>query len=57
MSVSLGESRQYSRIVESLTPAIANFHALSGDHSLELGMLLPHLGFAQQELGDVNAAI
>jgi tetratricopeptide (TPR) repeat protein len=57
LAVALGEGRQYARTVEALTPAIAKFHAMSGDHSLELGMLLPHLGFAQQELGDVDAAV
>jgi tetratricopeptide (TPR) repeat protein len=57
LAVALGEGRQYARSVEALTPAIAKFHAMSGDHTLELGMLLPHLGFAQQETGDVNGAL
>jgi Flp pilus assembly protein TadD len=30
---------------------------MSGDHSLELGMLLPHLGFAHQQVGDYDAAL
>jgi tetratricopeptide (TPR) repeat protein len=30
---------------------------MSGDHSSELAMLLPHLGFAEQELGAYDAAI
>jgi tetratricopeptide (TPR) repeat protein len=30
---------------------------MPGDHSLELGMLLPHLGFAQQELGELDQAL
>jgi tetratricopeptide (TPR) repeat protein len=57
LALALAEARQYQRIVDALTPAIAKFRALPGDHSSELGMLLPHLGFAQQELGEVDAAL
>jgi tetratricopeptide (TPR) repeat protein len=57
LAVALGEGRQYASMVDALKPAIAKFHAMPGDHSLELGMLLPHLGFAQQELGQTDAAL
>jgi tetratricopeptide (TPR) repeat protein len=57
LAVALGEGRQYAKSVEALKPAIVKFHSLTGDHSLELGMLLPHLGFAQQEIGDVDGAL
>jgi tetratricopeptide (TPR) repeat protein len=57
LALALADGRQYADTVEALAPAISKFHALSGDHSLELGMLLPHLGFAQQELGQFDAAL
>ena len=52
LAETLEERRDYDGVVEALTPAVAIFHAMPGDHSLELGMLLPHLGFAQQVLGE-----
>src|SRR5207248_3968859 len=43
LAETLGESHQYSRIVDVLMPAVAKFHGLPGDHAMELRMLLPHL--------------
>jgi tetratricopeptide (TPR) repeat protein len=57
LAEALGDSRQYKQIVDALTPAIAKFHGLSGDHTLELRMLLPHLGYAHQELGQYDQAL
>ena len=57
LAEALGDLRQYARVVEALTPAIAKFHGLSGDHSAELRMLLPHLGYAHQELGQYDKAL
>jgi tetratricopeptide (TPR) repeat protein len=57
LAEALGDARQYAKIVEALTPAIAKFHGLQGDHSVELRMLLPHLGFAHQELGQNDQAL
>ena len=57
LAEALGDLRQYARVVEALTPAIAKFHGLSGDHSAELRMLLPHLGYAHQELGQFDKAL
>jgi tetratricopeptide (TPR) repeat protein len=57
LTQALEQQQQFSQIVDTLTPAIAKFHAMSGDHSLELGMLLPHLGFAHQQVGDYDAAL
>ena len=51
------KSRQFARVVDALVPAIAKFRGLSGDHALELSMLLPHLGFAHQELGEHDKAL
>ena len=57
LAEALGDERQYAKIVDALTPAIAKFHGLSGDHAVELRMLLPHLGYAHQELGQYDAAL
>lgn len=57
LAEALEAGRQYAQIVDALTPAIAKFHGLSGDHAMELRMLLPHLGYAQQELGQYDQAL
>ena len=57
LAEALEQSRQYARVVDALVPAIAKFRGLPGDHSLELSMLLPHLGFAHQELGEYEKAL
>ncbi len=57
LAEALGEGRQFARVVDALVPAIAKFRGMSGDHALELGMLLPHLGFAHQELGEYDKAL
>jgi tetratricopeptide (TPR) repeat protein len=56
LAETLEERRDYDAVVDVLTPAVAIFHAMPGDHSLELGMLLPHLGFAQQVRGEYEKA-
>ena len=57
LAEALGEGRQFARVVDALVPAIAKFRGMSGNHALELGMLLPHLGFALQELGEYDKAL
>ena len=57
LAEALGDSRQYAQIIDALTPAIEKFHGLPGDHSVELRMLLPHLGYAHQELGQYDEAL
>jgi tetratricopeptide (TPR) repeat protein len=57
LAEALEEGRQYAQVVDALTPAIAKFHALPGDHAVDLRMLLPHLGYAHQELGQYEEAL
>jgi tetratricopeptide (TPR) repeat protein len=57
LAEALGDSRRYTQVVDALTPAMTKFHALPGDHSVELRMLLPHLGYAHQELGQYDQAL
>jgi tetratricopeptide (TPR) repeat protein len=57
LAEALAQGRQFARVAEALVPAIAKLRALPGDRALELSMLLPHLGFAHQELGDYDKAL
>lgn len=53
----LSERREYKAVVDELTPALAAIRGQTGDHQNDLGMLLPHLGFAHQVLGAHDQAI
>jgi tetratricopeptide (TPR) repeat protein len=58
LAMALEERRQYQAVVDALTPALADFRAHpSTTPAQDLGLLLPHLGFAYQELGDFDKAI
>jgi len=58
LAMALEERRQYQAVVDALTPAVAEFRARPGtNQATDLGLLLPHLGFAYQELGDHDKAI
>ncbi|HVH28993.1 MAG TPA: tetratricopeptide repeat protein [Vicinamibacterales bacterium] len=57
LALALETTHQHQEVIDALTPAVAKFRGLSGDRSLELGMLLPHLGFAHQELGEYDKAL
>ena len=47
-----------SAVVDALAPAVAEFRRAPGaNQATDLGLLLPHLGFAYQELGDFDKAI
>ena len=51
------ETRQeYQRIIEELGPVAAEFKGKT-DPSFDVGLLLPHLGFAYQQLGQHEKAI
>ncbi len=53
----LEERREYQAVIDLLTPVAADFRARGGADGFELGLLLPHLGFAYQERGDLDKAI
>ena len=59
LALALEERRQYQSLVESLEPAVAEFRSRSGGAASEnpVALLLPHLGFAYQELGSHDKAI
>jgi tetratricopeptide (TPR) repeat protein len=56
LAEALEERRRYQDVADALAPAVAMFR---GDAAPEgpLAMLLPHLGFAYQQLGQVDKAI
>jgi tetratricopeptide (TPR) repeat protein len=56
LAESLEERRQYQTIVDELAPIVAQFRGKS-DASFDVGILLPHLGFAYQELGHYDKAV
>jgi tetratricopeptide (TPR) repeat protein len=52
----LGEQRRYQAVIDALAPAIPTFR--SGQTSaIALGTLLPHLGFAYQQVGQFDKAV
>lgn len=56
LAEALGDQRKFQAVVDALGPAVASFRGGS-DGTFALGMLLPHLGFAYQELGQFDKAI
>jgi tetratricopeptide (TPR) repeat protein len=57
LAEALEERHQYQTVIDTLTPAVAEFRSRAADDGFELGMLLPHLGFAYQELGQHDKAL
>jgi tetratricopeptide (TPR) repeat protein len=58
LATALEERRQYQALVEAIEPAVGEFRARGGANlTSDLGLLLPHLGFAYQELGSHDKAI
>jgi tetratricopeptide (TPR) repeat protein len=58
LAMALEERREYQGVIDALAPAAASFRASPGNNPAgDLGLLLPHLGFAYQELGDYDKAI
>lgn len=53
----LEDKRDYTSVVETLRPGIAAIRSQPGDNSGDLAMLLPHLGFAHEALGEHDQAI
>jgi tetratricopeptide (TPR) repeat protein len=57
LAESLEARHQYQAIVDQLAPVVAEFRGASADAPFDVGILLPHLGFAYQELGQYDKAI
>jgi tetratricopeptide (TPR) repeat protein len=56
LAEALEEQRKFQPIVETLAPAATTFRG-NADTAFALAMLLPHLGFAYQELAQYDKAI
>ena len=57
LAEALEERRQYQAVVDELAPVVAEFRGKSADNAFDVSILLPHLGFAYQELGQHDKAI
>lgn len=57
LAESLEARRQYQSVVDELAPVVAENRGKPGDASLDVSILLPHLGFAYQEIGQHDRAI
>ncbi|HEX3704571.1 MAG TPA: tetratricopeptide repeat protein [Vicinamibacterales bacterium] len=58
LAEALEERQQYQAVVDALAPAVAQFKpGPSSDTAFEEGLLLPHLGFAYQQLGQFDKAL
>ena len=51
------ERRQFQAAIDALTPAVNEARAAGASDRFTLGLLLPHLGFAYQELGQLDKAL
>jgi tetratricopeptide (TPR) repeat protein len=52
----LGERRRYQAVIDALAPAISTFRT-GQTSTIALGALLPHLGFAYQQVGQFDKAV
>jgi tetratricopeptide (TPR) repeat protein len=57
LAEALESRRDYQAVVDELGPVVASHAAKAPDGSFDVGLLLPHLGFAYQELGRTDQAI
>ena len=57
LAESLEERQQYQAVIDELTPPLNEFRTRAGATAFERGLLLPHVGFAYQELGQMDKAI
>jgi tetratricopeptide (TPR) repeat protein len=57
LAEALEQGRKYQKVVDELAPVVAEHRGKSGDAAFDVGLLLPHLGFAYQELGQLDKAI
>jgi tetratricopeptide (TPR) repeat protein len=56
LAEALEERREYRAVIDALGPAVAKFRG-ERDSTIPLAMLLPHLGFAYQQVGEHDSAI
>jgi tetratricopeptide (TPR) repeat protein len=57
LAEALEARRQYQAVVDELAPVVAQNRGKSGDNAFDVSILLPHLGFAYQEIGQHDKAV
>jgi tetratricopeptide (TPR) repeat protein len=57
LAEALEERHQFQAVVDELAPVVARNRGRSDDNGVDVTVLLPHLGFAYQELGQYDKAI
>jgi tetratricopeptide (TPR) repeat protein len=57
LAEALEERHQFQSVVDELLPVVERNRGRSGDGGFDTSVLLPHLGFAYQELGQYDRAI
>ncbi len=57
LAEALQDRQQYQAIVDVLVPVVKDLRAQSAADASGLGLLLPHIGFAYEQLGQYDAAI
>jgi tetratricopeptide (TPR) repeat protein len=57
LAEALEQKGDYQGVIDALTPAVSTFRSATGDNNASILLLLPHIGFAHQELGNYDQAI
>src|SRR3954468_6171147 len=57
LAEALESRQQYQAVIDEVAPVVAEHRGKSGDNEFDVGILLPHLGFAYQEVGQPDKAI
>jgi tetratricopeptide (TPR) repeat protein len=57
LAEALEEGRKYQAVIDELGPVVNQLRGKTNDQAFDVGLLLPHLGFAYQELGQHDKAI
>jgi tetratricopeptide (TPR) repeat protein len=57
LAEALEARRQYQSVIDELAPVVAQNRGSSADSGFDVSLLLPHLGFAYQEVGQGDKAI
>jgi tetratricopeptide (TPR) repeat protein len=57
LAEALQDRQQYQAIIDALDPALKELRSRSGADVSGLALLLPHLGFAHEQLGQYDAAV
>jgi tetratricopeptide (TPR) repeat protein len=57
LAEALEQDHRYQAVIDEIGPVVTESRGRAGDGPFDLGLLLPHLGFAHQELGQYDKAI